>query len=511
MTRPVRVRFAPSPTGPLHIGGVRTALYNYLFARRHGGKMILRIEDTDSQRFVPGAEAYIIESLEWCGIHIDEGVGQGGPHAPYRQSERREIYLKYALQLVDAGWAYYAFDTADELNALRAQYEERGKTFAYNASVRERLATSLALPADEVRARIERGDQWVVRFKMPAAETVRMHDLIRGDVEVNTSTLDDKVLYKSADALPTYHLANIVDDHLMEITHVIRGEEWLPSLPLHYLLYRAFGWEATQPEFAHLPLLLKPTGGGKLSKRDGDKMGFPVFPLFWTSPATGETARGYREDGYFPEAFINMLALLGWNPGTEQELFSMQELIDNFSLERVSKSGARFQPDKAKWFNAQYMHRKTDAELAAVCQPILREHGIEVPDEAAGRAAGIMKERAQLITDLWDLISYFFVAPAEYEEKQARKYWKGQNPAILAELRGVLAGIDDFSKENTERIVHGWIDEKGYGMGQVMNTLRLALVGAGKGPGMYDVTEFIGREECLRRIDRLLKNLKPAE
>ena len=297
----------------------------------------------------------------------------------------------------------------------------------------------------------------------------------------------------------------------MEISHVIRGEEWLPSLPLHYLLYRSFGWESSQPAFAHLPLLLKPTGGGKLSKRDGDKMGFPVFPLFWTSPATGETARGYREDGYFPEAFINMLALLGWNPGTEQELFSMQELIDNFSLERVSKSGARFQPDKAKWFNAQYMHRKTDAELAAVCQPILREHGIEVPDEAAGRAAGIMKERAQLITDLWDLISYFFVAPAEYEEKQARKYWKGQNPAILAELRGVLAGIDDFSKENTERIVHGWIDEKGYGMGQVMNTLRLALVGAGKGPGMYDVTEFIGREECLRRIDRLLKNLKPAE
>ena len=494
MTRPVRVRFAPSPTGPLHIGGVRTALYNYLFARRHGGKMILRIEDTDSQRFVPGAEAYIIESLEWCGIHIDEGVGQGGPHAPYRQSERREIYLKYALQLVDAGWAYYAFDTADELNALRAQYEERGETFAYNASVRERLATSLALPADEVRARIERGDQWVVRFKMPADETVRMHDLIRGDVEVNTSTLDDKVLYKSADALPTYHLANIVDDHLMEITHVIRGEEWLPSLPLHYLLYRAFGWEATQPEFAHLPLLLKPTGGGKLSKRDGDKMGFPVFPLFWQSP-TGETAHGYREDGYFPEAFINMLALLGWNPGTEQELFSMQELIDAFSLERVSKSGARFQPDKAKWFNAQYMHRKSDAELAALYQPILRAHGIEVTDEVAGRAAGIMKERATFITDLWELTSFFFVAPTQYEEKQVRKYWKGENPDRLREVREVLASIDDFSLENTERIVHAWIEQKGYPMGQIMNTLRLALVGAGKGPGMYDVTSFIGKEE----------------
>lgn len=510
MTRPVRVRFAPSPTGPLHIGGVRTALYNYLFARRHGGRMILRIEDTDSQRFVPGAEAYIMESLRWCGIEIDEGIEQGGPHAPYRQSERREIYLKYAKQLVEAGWAYYAFDTADELNALRAQYEERGQTFAYDATVRERLATSLALPADEVEARIARGDQWVIRFRMPAGETVRMHDLIRGDVEVCTSTLDDKVLYKSADALPTYHLANIVDDHLMEITHVIRGEEWLPSLPLHYLLYRAFGWEETQPEFAHLPLLLKPTGGGKLSKRDGDKMGFPVFPLFWQSPA-GETAHGYREDGYFPEAFINMLALLGWNPGTEQEIFSMQELIDAFSLERVSKSGARFQPDKAKWFNAQYMHRKSDAELAALYQPILRAHGIEVSDERAGRAAGIMKERATFTTDLWDLTSFFFVAPAAYDEKQTRKYWKGENPARLRELREVLAAIDDFSLENTERIVHAWIDEKGYPMGQIMNTLRLALVGAGKGPGMYDVTAFIGKEETLRRIDALLANLEPVE
>ena len=346
---------------------------------------------------------------------------------------------------------------------------------------------------------------------MPENEVVGMDDLIRGHVEVNTSTLDDKVLYKSADALPTYHLANIVDDRLMEVSHVIRGEEWLPSLPLHYLLYRAFGWTDVQPAFAHLPLLLKPTGGGKLSKRDGDKMGFPVFPLFWKSPATGETARGYREDGYFPEAFINMLALLGWNPGTEQEIFSMQELIDSFSLERVSKSGARFQPDKAKWFNAQHMHRKTDAELAALYQPILREHGIEVSDETAGRAAGIMKERATFTTDLWDLTSFFFVAPAEYEEKQAKKYWKGQNPAILRELRGVLEGIDDFSLENTERIVHAWIEEKGYGMGQVMNTLRLALVGAGKGPGMYDVTSFIGKAECLKRIDNLLNNLKPAE
>ncbi|MBR2859917.1 MAG: glutamate--tRNA ligase [Alistipes sp.] len=511
MMREVRVRFAPSPTGPLHIGGVRTALYNYLFARRHGGKMILRIEDTDSQRFVPGAEDYIIESLKWCGIEIDEGVGVGGPHAPYRQSERRELYLKYATQLVEAGWAYYAFDTAEELDSLRKEYESRGETFAYNFKVRTTLPTSLSLTKEEVEERIARGDIWVIRFKMPENEIVKMHDLIRGDVEVNTSTLDDKVLYKSVDALPTYHLANIVDDHLMEISHVIRGEEWLPSLPLHYLLYKAFGWTDTQPEFAHLPLLLKPTGGGKLSKRDGDKMGFPVFPLHWVSPTTGETARGYREDGYFAEAFINMLALLGWNPGTEQEIFSMQELINAFSLDRVSKAGARFQPDKAKWFNAQYMHAKTAEELYPIYQPILKEHGIEVSDEIAGKAAFIMKERATFVSDLWDLTSYFFIAPTEYEEKQLKKYWKGENPARLAELREVLAQIDDFSLENTEKIVHAWITEKEYGMGQIMNTLRLALVGAGKGPGMYDVTSFIGKEECLKRIDHLIANVKPLE
>ncbi len=511
MNRPVRVRFAPSPTGPLHIGGVRTALYNYLFARQHGGVMILRIEDTDSQRFVPGAEEYIMESLRWCGIEIDEGVGVGGPHAPYRQSERREIYLKYAMQLVEAGWAYYAFDTAEELDALRKEYESRGETFAYNYKVRGQLPTSLRLSKEEVEARIARGDQWVIRFLMPENEEVRMHDLIRGEVVVNTSTLDDKVLYKSADALPTYHLANIVDDHLMEVSHVIRGEEWLPSLPLHYLLYRAFGWTDSQPEFAHLPLLLKPTGGGKLSKRDGDKMGFPVFPLFWKSPATGETAHGYREDGYLPEAFINMLALLGWNPGTEQEIFSMRELIDSFSLDRVSKSGARFQPDKAKWFNAQYIHKLSPEALAAMYQPILREHGVEVSDEVAGRAASIMKERATFVTDLWDLTSFFFRAPAAYDEKQLKKYWKGDNPRILGELREVLAAIDDFTLEHTEEVVHAWIQEKGYSMGQVMNTLRLALVGAGKGPGMYDVTSFIGREECLARIDSLRANVKPVD
>ena len=508
--REVRVRFAPSPTGPLHIGGVRTALYNYLFARRHGGKMILRIEDTDSQRFVPGAEEYIIESLKWCGIEIDEGVGVGGPHAPYRQSERRDIYLKYAKQLVEAGWAYYAFDTPEELEKFRAEAEAAGKTFAYNYEVRTQLPTSLSLPQEEVEARIARGDQWVVRFKMPENEVVKMDDLIRGHVEVNTSTLDDKVLYKSVDALPTYHLANIVDDHLMEVSHVIRGEEWLPSLPLHYLLYRAFGWTDTQPEFAHLPLLLKPTGSGKLSKRDGDKMGFPVFPLFWTSP-TSETSRGYREDGYLAGAFINMLSLLGWNPGTEQEIFSMQELIDAFSLDRVSKAGARFQPDKAKWFNAQYMHNLTAEELAPLMQPILKAHGIEVADEVAGKAADIMKERMTLVTDMWDLTSFFFVAPTEYEEKLAKKQWKGENPAMLQELRSVLEGIEDFSKENTEAIVRAWIEAKGFSLGQVMNTLRLALVGAGKGPGMFDVTEFIGKEECIKRIDTILATLKPIE
>ena len=511
MSREVRVRFAPSPTGPLHIGGVRTALYNYLFARRHGGKMLLRIEDTDSQRFVPGAEEYIIESLKWCGIEIDEGVGVGGPHAPYRQSERKDIYLKYATQLVEAGWAYYAFDTPEELDKLRAEAEAAGKTFAYNYEVRGSLATSLNLPKEEVERRMARGDQWVVRFKMPENEVVKMDDLIRGHVEMNTSTLDDKVLYKSADALPTYHLANIVDDHLMEVSHVIRGEEWLPSLPLHYLLYRAFGWEDTRPEFAHLPLLLKPTGGGKLSKRDGDKMGFPVFPLFWKSPATGDTARGYREDGYLAEAFINMLALLGWNPGTEQEIFSMEELIEAFSLERVSKAGARFQPDKAKWFNAQYFRSLGREELAKLYQPILREHGIETSDELAGKAAEIMKERVTLVTDLWDLTSFFFVAPTEYEEKLVKKQWKGANPAMLTELRGVLAAIEDFSKENTESVVRAWLEERGYALGQVMNTLRLALVGAGKGPGMFDVTEFIGREECLRRIDNLINNVTPVE
>ena len=507
MERKVRVRFAPSPTGPLHIGGVRTALYNYLFARQHGGDLVFRIEDTDSNRFVPGAEDYILESFRWLGIKFDEGVSFGGNYGPYRQSERRDIYKQYVKVLLDSGKAYMAFDTPEELEAKRAEIEN----FQYDASTRMSMRNSLSMSAEDVQALLDAGHQYVVRFKVEPGEKVVVDDIIRGLVTIDSSILDDKVLYKSADELPTYHLANIVDDHLMEISHVIRGEEWLPSLPLHYLLYKAFGWTDTQPEFAHLPLLLKPTGGGKLSKRDGDKMGFPVFPLHWVSPTTGETARGYREDGYFAEAFINMLALLGWNPGTEQEIFSMQELIDTFSLDRVSKAGARFQPDKAKWFNAQYMHRKSAEELSAFYQPILREHGIEVSDEIAGKAAFIMKERATFVSDLWDLTSYFFIAPTEYEEKQLKKYWKGENPARLAELREVLASIDDFSLENTEKIVHAWITEKEYGMGQIMNTLRLALVGAGKGPGMYDVTSFIGKDECLKRIDYLLANVKPIE
>ncbi len=489
------------------MGGVRTALYNYLFARRNGGTFIIRIEDTDSQRFVPGAEQYILDSLDWCGIKVDEGVGVGGPHAPYRQSERKEIYHKYALRLVESGNAYYAFDSAESLDALRAEAEAAGKTFSYDSTVRNGLETSLRLSPEEVAERIARGDQYVVRFKMPENEDVVMNDLIRGEVIINTSTLDDKVLYKSSDGLPTYHLANIVDDHLMEISHVIRGEEWLPSLPLHYLLYRAFGWTDSQPLFAHLPLLLKPTGGGKLSKRDGDKLGFPVFPMRWIS-ADGEISSGYKEDGYFPEAFVNMLALLGWNPGTEQELFSMDELIAEFSLDRVSKSGARFQPEKARWFNQQYMHIKSDAELTDMFIPILLEKGIAWEREKIERIVGLIKERATFVSDFWELSSYFFIAPMHYEEKAAKKFWKGENPARIAELREVLFREQDFSAANLEKLIHEWIEKKEYPMGQVMNSLRLAVVGASMGPGLADICDIIGKPETMFRIDNALKKLE---
>ncbi len=504
--RRVRVRFAPSPTGALHIGGVRTALYNYLFARRNGGDFILRIEDTDSQRFVPGAEAYIMEALKWCGISIDEGINEGGPHAPYRQSERKEIYLKYAQQLVENGNAYYAFDSAEELDALRKQYEAEGKTFAYNYTVREKLQTSLSLSPSEVKSRIERGDVWVIRFKMPENEDVEMDDIIRGHITINSSTLDDKVLYKSADQLPTYHLANIVDDHLMEISHVIRGEEWLPSLPLHYLLYRAFGWADTQPAFAHLPLLLKPQGQGKLSKRDGDKFGFPVFPLFWTAP-DGSTANGYREDGYFPQAFINMLALLGWNPGTEQEIFSMQELIDQFSLEKVSKSGARFSPDKAKWFNQQYMRVADDNELADKLLPMLAEQGISTTKERAAKAISLIKERAIFPKDLLSLTIYMFQAPTEYDEKSVAKFWKADNVAKLKELRAQLAAESVITAEATEPKIHQWVVDNQYSMGQLMNSLRIAIIGISQGPSIFAISEFIGKDETLARIDNALAKL----
>jgi glutamyl-tRNA synthetase len=497
---------------------VRTALYNYLFARRHGGRFILRIEDTDSARFVPGAEQYILDSLRWCGIEIDEGIGAEnvsgaengsatqGPHAPYRQSERREIYVKYALELIEKGHAYYAFDTAEALEKLRAEAEAAGGKFSYDHTVRGGLENSLRLSAEEVAARIAQGDQYVVRFRMPENEDVKMSDLIRGEVVINTATQDDKVLWKSSDGLPTYHLANIVDDHLMEISHVIRGEEWLPSLPLHYLLYRAFEWSDTQPQFAHLPLLLKPTGQGKLSKRDGDKMGFPVFPMRWVSPE-GEVSAGYKEDGYFPDAFINMLALLGWNPGTEQEIFSMAELVESFSLDRVSKAGARFQPEKARWFNQQYMQAKSAAELTPLFEALLRGKGIAWERQKIERVVELIKERATFVSDFWELSSYFFVAPTHYDDKAVAKFWKGENPARIASLRDVLAGVRDFSTARLDETIHGWIESEGAPMGQVMNSLRLALVGESKGPGLADICGLIGRSETLFRIDHALKTL----
>lgn len=506
MNRRVRVRFAPSPTGPLHIGGVRTALYNYLFARKHGGDFILRIEDTDSQRFVPGAEEYIAESLKWCGIAIDEGTEQGGPHAPYRQSERRAIYWKYAEQLVNSGNAYYAFDSTETLDSLRTQAEAKGETFAYDYKIRNTLETSLNLSASEVKQRIDRGDKWVIRFRIPENENIEMHDLIRGSITVNTSTLDDKVLFKSADGLPTYHLANIVDDHLMEISHVIRGEEWLPSLALHYLLYRAFGWTSSQPKFAHLPLLLKPQGQGKLSKRDGDKLGFPVFPLRWVSE-TGEVSSGYREEGYLPEAFVNMLALLGWNPGTEQELFTMDELIAAFSLDRVGKSGARFNPDKAKWFNAQYIRLKPDDELGALLLAMLQANGISTTPQRASRAVSLIKERATFPADLLELTSYMFVAPKGYDEKSVSKFWKQGNVALLKEAAVIIKSFDELIAESAEKIIHQWVTDNQHPMGQIMNTLRIAIIGASQGPSIFAICDFIGKTETLERINTAIATL----
>lgn len=502
--RKVRVRFAPSPTGALHIGGVRTALYNYLFARQHGGDFVFRIEDTDSNRFVPGAEEYIIESFRWLGIKFDEGVSFGGEHGPYRQSERRAIYRKYVDQLLDAGKAYIAFDTPEELEAKRQEI----KNFQYDAHTRMMMRNSLTLPAEEVERLIADGNQYVVRFKIEPGEDVHVNDMIRGDVVIKSDILDDKVLYKSADELPTYHLANIVDDHLMEISHVIRGEEWLPSAPLHVLLYRAFGWEDTMPRFAHLPLLLKPDGKGKLSKRDGDRLGFPVFPLEWHDPKTGEVSNGFREQGYFPEAVINFLALLGWNPGTEQEMFTLDELVEQFDITKCSKAGARFDYQKGIWFNHEYILRKSNEEISKLFAPIVAGNGIDESMERITKVVSMMKDRVSFVKELWPLCSFFFILPTEYDEKTVRKRWKENSAQVMGELAEVLEGIDDFSLENQEHIVMAWVESKGYKLGDVMNAFRLTLVGEGKGPGMFDISAFLGKEETLRRLRRAIEVLK---
>lgn len=502
--RKVRVRFAPSPTGPLHIGGVRTALYNYLFARQHGGDLVFRIEDTDSHRFVPGAEEYIIESFRWLGIKFDEGVSFGGNHGPYRQSERRAIYKKYVDQLLADGKAYIAFDTPEQLEAKRAAVQN----FQYDARTRQEMTNSLTLPKEEVERRIADGEQYVVRFKVEPGIEVHVNDMIRGDVKIKSDILDDKVLYKSADELPTYHLANIVDDHLMEITHVIRGEEWLPSAPLHVLLYRAFGWEDTMPTFAHLPLLLKPEGKGKLSKRDGDRLGFPVFPLEWHDPKTGDISSGYRESGYFPEAVVNFLALLGWNPGTEQELFSLDELVEQFDIHKCSKSGAKFDYQKGMWFNHEYILRKSNEEIARLFAPIVANNGVDESMERITKVVSMMKDRVSFVKELWPLCSFFFIAPLEYDEKTVKKRWKADSAKVMTELAEVLEGIDDFFVEGQEPIVMKWVEEKGYKLGDVMNAFRLALVGIGKGPGMFDISAFLGKEETLARLRKAVEVLK---
>jgi glutamyl-tRNA synthetase len=491
----VRVRFAPSPTGPLHIGGVRTALYNYLFAKKHGGTFILRIEDTDQGRFVEGAEEYIMESLEWCGIIVDEGIREGGSYGPYRQSDKKADFRKYADILIEKGDAYYAFDTPQVLDALRSEMEKAGKTFIYNAEIRGSLSNSISLKESEWKEKLEKGEPYVIRYKMPENEDIHFEDLVRGQIVVNTSTLDDKVLFKS-DGMPTYHLAHIVDDHVMKISHVIRGEEWLPSLPLHKLLYRSFGWDS--PLFAHLPLLLKPDGKGKLSKRDGDKMGFPVFPLFWPY---GETAKGYREDGYYPDAFINMLALLGWNPGTEQEIFTMEELINSFSIERVGKSGSRFDPEKAKWFNHQYLQKKSNNQLAIEFREFLRAHNYQDDIIKLEILIGLVKERVSFVKDIWDQTDFFFKAPVSYDQDAVKKRWKEDSASLLTELRSVLYNLTDFTAAATEPVVKAWIEEHGYNTGAIMNAFRLLIVGALRGPHMFDIISWIGKEETLRRID----------
>jgi glutamyl-tRNA synthetase len=503
--KPVRVRFAPSPTGPLHIGGVRTALYNYLFAKKNNGTFILRIEDTDQLRYVKGAEQYIIESLNWCGIHYDEGPDVGGHYAPYRQSERKTLYAKYADQLTASGNAYYAFDTPEELEAMRERLKaEKSSSQQYDVTTRGLMKNSLTLDQEETQRRIAAGDPYVIRIKIPENETIVVSDLIRGRVEVKSELLDDKVLFKS-DGMPTYHLANIVDDHLMEISHVIRGEEWLPSAPLHVFLYRCFGWEA--PQFAHLPLLLKPDGNGKLSKRDGDRMGFPVFPLQWQDPTSGEISSGYRESGYFPEAFINMLALLGWNPGTEQEIFSMSELAGEFSLERVGKSGSKFDPEKAKWFNHKYLLSKSDDELAESYNFILLEKGIDAKPEFVKQIVSLIKDRANFVSDFWEQSFFFFQPPQHYDEKIVKKRWKADTPLLMNDLKEKLAEIDDFDAAQIKAVIHHFVEEKSVGMGVVMNALRLLLVGGGFGPDLMQIAELLGKDEVISRIENGIEKL----
>ncbi|WP_136669152.1 glutamate--tRNA ligase [Flavobacterium sp. H122] len=500
MSKPVRVRFAPSPTGPLHIGGVRTALFNYLFAKKHNGTFYLRIEDTDQTRFVPGAESYIFEALEWLGIAPDETVGKNEKFGPYRQSERKAMYKQYADQLIENGWAYYAFDTADKLDELRKSAEGEGNTFIYNHTVRETLDNSLTVSREDVEKRIANGEAYVVRFKTPTDQTLELQDIIRGDVKFDTNLLDDKVLFKS-DGMPTYHLANIVDDHLMKTSHVIRGEEWLPSMPLHVLLYQAFGWEA--PEFAHLPLILKPIGNGKLSKRDGDKMGFPVFPLEWKTKEG--TSMGYRENGFFPEAVVNFLALLGWNDGTEQEIFSLDELVQKFDLARVNKSGAKFDPEKNKWFNHQYLQKQSDEHLAEMFQKILAEKNISTTLDVT-RIVSLNKERANFVTDLWDLTDYFFEAPTSYDEK-AVKNWKEETPELMKQLIAVLEGISDFTSMTIETTVKEWLTANEIGMGKVMQPFRLSLVGKMMGPHLFDIVEILGKEETIKRIRKAIETI----
>ena len=492
----VRVRFAPSPTGPLHIGGVRTALYNYLFARKNNGIFILRIEDTDQARFVNGAEEYIMESLKWCGIIVDEGINEGGKYGPYRQSDRKAIYREYADLLVNKDDAYYAFDTPEQLDSLRSEAEKSGSTFIYSASERDKLLNSLSLKQAVWKEKLEKGEPYVIRYKMPHNEDIHFDDIIRGHIVVNTDTLDDKVLFKS-DGMPTYHLAHLVDDHLMRVSHVIRGEEWLPSLPLHIMLYRSFGWEP--PLFAHLPLLLKPDGKGKLSKRDGDKMGFPVFPIFWPF---GETAKGYREEGYYSESFVNMIALLGWNPGTEQEIFSMKELTELFSIDRVHKSGSRFDPEKAKWFNHQYLQKMSNNHLALEFRDILRTKGFHENIVDLEVLIGLVKERVSFVKEIWDQTDFFFKAPETYDQEVIKKRWKDDSAHLLSELRSLLEKTDNFSAVATEQAVKEWIEEKGYNMGSVMNAFRLVVVGALRGPHMFDIIDWIGKEETLKRIDK---------